>query len=289
MKTTRRSFIKSTILGTAVGALAIEMLSHDNPALDITPEHGEGYQEPPKAESHAAYLEKIRNFDSDYQEDIHLSQEEFSVLKSTTRRLEAVQSYVGHANFNLISLDETLAYANKVSSIDSFKPVELKLIESLFFADATQMGFFGEKVIDNLTAKISRKEVTKIARSGHFVFRGDAQRLYEKIGKDLGESVVLTSGIRSVVKQVHLFMSKAVTTEGNLSRASRSLAPPGHSFHGIGDFDVGKRGFGYMNFTDQFAKTDEYKRLIDLGYVNIRYSNTNPYGVRFEPWHIKVV
>ena len=66
-----------------------------------------------------------------------------------------------------------------------------------------------------------------------------------------------------------LFMNKAISTRGNLSRASRSLAPPGHSFHGAGDFDVGKLGLGYNNFTEKFADTDIYKKLTDLGYVNI--------------------
>ncbi|MGI9295075.1 MAG: M15 family metallopeptidase, partial [Pseudomonadales bacterium] len=98
----------------------------------------------------------------------------------------------------------------------------------------------------------------------------------------------LTSGIRGIVKQMQLFLAKAVVTNGNLSQASRSLAPPGYSYHGIGDFDLGKVGFGLRNFTESFATTDEYKRLIDLGYVSIRYTETNPFGVRHEPWHIKI-
>ena len=113
--------------------------------------------------------------------------------------------------------------------------------------------------------------------------------MYNKVKKDIGDSVILTSGIRGVVKQIHLFLAKAVKTGGNLSQASRSLAPPGHSYHGVGDFDVGKIGFGANNFTAAFSGTMEYKRLCELGYVAIRYTENNPYGVRFEPWHIKVV
>ena len=101
--------------------------------------------------------------------------------------------------------------------------------------------------------------------------------------------MVLTSGIRSVVKQVYLFMNKAAKVDGNLSLASFSLAPPGHSYHAVGDFDVGKKGFGHKNFSEAFAQTDEFKRLIDLGYLDIRYPQQNPFGVRYEPWHIKVV
>jgi LAS superfamily LD-carboxypeptidase LdcB len=46
---------------------------------------------------------------------------------------------------------------------------------------------------------------------------------------------------------------------------------------------------GHKNFTEAFAKTDEFKRLIDLGHVTIRYPRGNPYGVRYEPWHVGVV
>ena len=51
----------------------------------------------------------------------------------------------------------------------------------------------------------------------------------------------------------------------------------------------GKIGFGKRNFTADFSNTEEFKRLTDLGYVNIRYPENNPFGVRYEPWHIKVV
>ena len=124
---------------------------------------------------------------------------------------------------------------------------------------------------------------------GHYLFKGDALKKYDKIRRDIGDSIVLTSGIRSVVKQIHLFLNKVHEVEGNLSVASYSLAPPGHSYHAIGDFDVGKVGFGKRNFTADFSDTDEFKRLTDLGYIDIRYPQNNPFGVRYEPWHIKVV
>ena len=88
--------------------------------------------------------------------------------------------------------------------------------------------------------------------------------------------------------QLHLFLAKTFQSDGNLSRASRSLAPPGYSFHNAGDFDVGKNGLGEMNFTADFSHTDEFKRLINLGYVDIRYTDSNQLGVRYEPWHIKL-
>lgn len=144
-------------------------------------------------------------------------------------------------------------------------------------------------MITELTARIPNRDTIKLTGTGHYVFKGEPLKMYNKIRRDVGPSVVLTSGIRGVVKQIYLFLAKAIKTKGNLSQASRSLAPPGHSYHGVGDFDVGKVGLGASNFTSKFATTAEYKRLRELGYVLIRYTETNPYGVRFEPWHIKVV
>jgi len=94
--------------------------------------------------------------------------------------------------------------------------------------------------------------------------------------------------VRSVIKQFLLFLNKAYESEANLSLASRSLAPPGYSFHGIGDFSVGQFGLGADNFTERFTTTPVYKRLNEQGYVRIRYPLDNLLGVRFEPWHIKV-
>ena len=104
----------------------------------------------------------------------------------------------------------------------------------------------------------------------------------------MGDSLVLTSGVRGLAKQFHLFLEKASIADWNFSLASRSLAPPGYSFHGKNDFDIGKLGNGLANFTDAFSETIEFKKLIDLGYVDIRYKQRNQLGVRFEPWHIKI-
>ena len=182
-----------------------------------------------------------------------------------------------------------MASAIRYSSVGEFTQVEKDFLEELFFANARQYGFLGDKVITEISAPISERDRRKVGRTGHFLYRGKSEALYDKLQKDVGSKIVLTSGIRSVVKQSHLFLAKTIQSKGNLSKASRSLAPPGHSYHGIGDFDVGKVGFGRKNFTEAFASTDEYKRLVDLGYVDIRYPRDNMFGVRYEPWHIKVV
>jgi hypothetical protein len=223
------------------------------------------------------------------QEDIILRGEEYKLLKKTFYRFKRIQKTVGYGHFNVVSFDEALKLAHNHSSIGEFTKEELDLIEKLFYESASKYGFYGEKVLDNLTGNIAKNETKKIPYTGHYLFRGRAEVMYKEIQKDMGNKVILTSGVRNIVKQIYLFLNKAIKEKGNLSLASRSLAPPGYSFHSIGDFDVGKVGFGYRNFTAEFAKTDEYKKLMDLGYIKIRYPQGNPFGVRFEPWHIKVV
>lgn len=236
----------------------------------------------------ARYLEKMQNFEQSHQEDIFVEPGQQNLLVSSFQRLDRVQTLVGHGNFNVLGFDQMLEHARSHSAVGAFTKAELDFIEGIFFSDAELYGFFGEKVIDSMTAVVNERDRVKVNHTGHFLFRGESQRVYEKIRRDVGDSVVLTSGIRGIVKQTHLFLAKAIQSDGNLSLASRSLAPPGHSFHGIGDFDVGKVGLGANNFTALFADTDEYRSLVDLGYLEMRYPDQNLFGVRFEPWHIKV-
>lgn len=232
--------------------------------------------------------EKIDHYNKDFDDDIYLTKPRLELLKAVLGRLNKTQNFVGYGRFNIFSFDELLRAAALSPEVGAFTKEELAFIEEIFFTDAKTYGFYGEKVTNQLTTSIADQDTIKISGSGHYLYRGRPEELYKTIVRDVGNGIVLTSGIRSVVKQLHLFLAKAVQCDGNLSRASRSLAPPGHSFHGVSDFDVGKIGWGYRNFTDQFAETEVFKKLIDLGYVDIRYTRTNPYGVRFEPWHIKV-
>jgi len=218
-----------------------------------------------------------------------LNNEEFALLKSLHARLKRVRYICGYGHFNLVGIDEMNSIAKDYSKVGKFTKDELSLIERLFYEEASSYGFYGEKVLTNIADNINTKEIAKINHTGHYLFRGKPEQMYAQIRSELGESVILTSGVRSIIKQLYLFINKAVKTDGDLSLASHSLAPVGYSYHGIGDFDVGKVGFGNRNFTSEFSKTDEYKKLIDSGYVKIRYPEGNPYGVRFEPWHIKVV
>ncbi|PHR56152.1 MAG: peptidase M15 [Arcobacter sp.] len=210
------------------------------------------------------------------------------LLQAVSMKLKKTQRLVGYGNFNLLNFDDLLALAKNHSKIGRFNKAELDYIESIFYTQATEYGFYGKKVTYKLSDTITKSETVKIPRTGHYLYRGEPVDVYERLKKEIGPSIVLTSGVRSVVKQLDLFLYKANKLNGNYSKAAHSLAPPGYSFHGISDFDVGKVGFGYKNFTSSFAKTKEYADLQKLGYISIRYPKNNPFGVRFEPWHIKV-
>ena len=234
-------------------------------------------------------LQKVRRFNQTFSDDIYLTKEKQRVFQSTLQRILRVKKTIGYANFNLISFDDMILYAHRFPKIGRFTKPELALIDEIFFYDANKYGFFGNKVIKDLTSKINKKETIKIAGSGHYLFQGEALSKFNQLKNDVGPNLILTSGVRSVVKQLQLFLEKLDSSNANLSLASRSLAPPGHSYHGIGDFDVGKKGFGKFNFTSRFSDTNEYKKLIELKYVDLRYTKDNQVGVRYEPWHIKVV
>jgi len=210
------------------------------------------------------------------------------LLQSISIKLKETQRLVGYGNFNLLSYDDLLHTAKNHSKVGRFSKEELDYIESVFYTHATEYGFYGKKVTYKLSDKIAKKETVKIPHTGHYLYKGEPVDVYERLKREIGPSIILTSGVRSVVKQLDLFLYKAHKLNGNYSEAAHSLAPPGYSFHGVSDFDVGKQGLGYKNFTSSFAKTKEYSDLQKLGYISIRYPKNNPFGVRFEPWHIKV-
>ncbi len=235
------------------------------------------------------YLHKMRDFSKPHRNDVYLPRDQLPLLKSTVKRLRRLQRTVGHGNFHLLSFDGAIRYSSAYSRVGAFTRQELEFLERMFYEDCTSYGFFGQKPVTVLTDAVPKREVTKIRGSGNYLYRGEPARTYEKIHKELGRQVILTSGIRSVIKQFLLYLNKAYTNAGNLSLASRSLAPPGYSYHGVGDFDVGQVGFGIANFTERFATTPVYRHLMDLGYIQIRYERGNMLGVRFEPWHVKVI
>lgn len=231
---------------------------------------------------------KSTHFAQNFADDILFSGRKFELMQTLTTKFRAVQHLAGHGNFNIMGMDEFFRLAGIASGAGALTTEEKDFLEEVFFFDAKAYGFQGDKVFRRFTDRIDTSAVVKVPFTGHFLRKGQPFELYQKIRKDIGESITLTSGVRGLAKQFHLFFEQALEVKGNMSRASRSLAPPGYSFHGNGDFDVGKRGLGLKNFSPEITYTNEYRKMMELGYVQIRYTESNLLGVRYEPWHIKV-
>ncbi|MEA3384615.1 MAG: M15 family metallopeptidase [Campylobacterota bacterium] len=221
--------------------------------------------------------------------DIYLNNKDMKTLISLNSRLKKLKRFVGFGNFNTISLDSAFYYARNYSAIGVFTKSEKYLIEKLFYSNPKEFGFYGNKTVEKLTKKISSKDISKIPYSGHYIFKGKALNDYKRILKDVSDGLILTSGVRNVVKQLSLYVNKLVYLNGNISFTSSIIAPPAYTYHAVSDFDIGKKGWGRNNFTSHFARTDEFKKIRKLDYVGIRYTLNNRDGVRFEPWHVKVI
>lgn len=233
------------------------------------------------------YLQKIHNFNIPHEDDVLVDSNSYPAFESTVMRLRRLQKLVGHGNFNILNFTDALSLARNYSKVGEFTKQELKFMETIFYEDGRRYGFLGQKPLKEITDQIKKNKVIKIPYNGNYLYKERSIEIYKKIKKEVGNQVVLTSGVRGVVKQFMLFLNKTYANNGNLSLASRSLAPPGYSFHGNGDFDVGQVGYGALNFTEHFTETEVFKRLSDLGYLKLRYPPNNMLGVRYEPWHIK--
>jgi zinc D-Ala-D-Ala carboxypeptidase len=234
------------------------------------------------------YLYKIRNHDTPHPDDIILDVAGQELLGTVVEKLTRLSLIVGNGNFSTLGFDEALVIAGRQSSIGSFTNAELAFFEMIYNRDAVDYGFFGTKQAVALLHVITADQIIKVPETGNYLFKGESLEKYSRIRKDLGSDVILTSGIRGIVKQFHLFLGKAHRHGGNLSLASRSLAPPGYSYHATGDFDIGQKGLGEGNFSELFTTTPVYKRLAEQGFVDYRYWRDNLLGVRYEPWHIKL-
>ena len=221
--------------------------------------------------------------------DVYLSVDEFTTVSSLNSRLKRLKAFVGFANFNLISYNQALYYGRNYSKIGGFTQKEIGMMERLFDENPNDYGFYGERTCMNLDNRVSKKDVEKIPYTGHYLFKGKAEDDYKKIVSDVGDSIVLTSGVRNVVKQMSLYVNKIYNCGGNMTKATISIAPPAYSYHTISDFDVGRKGWGYKNFTADFALTNEFQKMTKLDYIGMRYTMNNRDGVRFEPWHVEVI
>lgn len=222
-------------------------------------------------------------------QDVNLHLNDLKVLYTLDNRLVRLRRFIGFANFNVIGLDQAFYYARNYPAIGNFTKEEILLIEKLFYSEPSKFGFYGDKTVQNISQTIQEKDIQKISQSGHYIFKGKPLDDYNRILKDVGDNLILTSGIRNVIKQLSLYISKVKSLNGNLSKASTVIAPPAYTYHAISDFDIGKKGWGGRNFTAEFAQTQEFKKMTKLEYVSIRYTINNKDGVRFEPWHVKVI
>lgn len=221
--------------------------------------------------------------------DVFIEEKFIQEFVTVRKKLKLIQRHVGYGNFNIISFDEMLKVARNHPNINAFTKKELIFLESIFYYDPSIHGFYGDKISHNITQTINKKEAIKIPYTGHYLFKGEAEKTYSRMCHDIGSSLILTSGIRSIVKQTKLFLDKVDSVDGNLTIASKSLAPPAYTYHSISDFDVGKKGFGHANFSSRFALTNEFTKMRKLKYIDMRYTINNKDGVRYEPWHVKVI
>lgn len=275
----RRRFLRSSLLIlTAAKPFSSRIFSDDSPARSMIGK-----------EEIRDYLLRMKNFDAHYPDDIVIEKEKAPLLSSCVAKLRQVERTVGHGHFNALGFSRALAVARNYSPLPPFTPGEISFLEEIFYTDAAVYGFLGRKTTVRLDHEIPAGEIQKIAGSGGYLYRGRAVETFEKARRELGDDLIMTSGVRGVVKQMLLFLGKAHSNSGNLSLASRQLAPPGYSYHGVGDLDVGKRGFGAENFTERFMLTDVFRKLFERGYLSLRYPQDNLLGVRYEPWHIKIV
>jgi len=228
-------------------------------------------------------------FRIDQQGNVVLSPNDYDLLCTLTQRLARLQVSAGHGNFALMDFDTALNHAHYTPHVGCFTSAEIDFMEKMFDQDARLYGFMGGKPVKRITDSVQQDGFVRVPGTGNYLFTGRSLETYHRMSGDVGNELILTSGIRGIPKQFYLFFRKTVITKGNLSLASQSLAPQGYSFHGIGDFDVGSVRLGSDNFTRQFTRTDVFKKLQDLEYVHLRYTERNQLGVRFEPWHIKVI
>lgn len=276
----RRDFLKALFgcaagLGIAPAAAASNLIAPSSVHPDNPDDHIRDY------------LQKMQHFNNAHKDDVWITGTLKDTFTSTVMRMGRLEEVAGHGNFQILSFDDGLKIAERYSEVGAFTRPELDFMETVFQMEADRYGFFGQKPLKHITDRINENDVYKVPDTGNYLYKGKPLEMYHTIRQKVGEDVVLTSGVRGIMKQFLLFLNKAYNSEGNLSLASRSLAPPGYSFHGNGDFDVGQAGFGAANFTARFTSTEVYRRLSDLGYLKLRYPQNNMLGVRYEPWHIQ--
>jgi hypothetical protein len=221
-------------------------------------------------------------------DDVFLTANQRAVIPATIARLGRIQRHFGHGYFNILGFNQLLKSAAATIGIGRFTVEEMGLLQWLFYQDAATYGFMGERVVNDLLADMRPSLLHYDTQSGQYLYKRRSKPLFDRMRADIGSDLILTSGVRVIPKQSALFLAKLIACDGNVSMASRSLAPPGYSFHFSGDFDVGSAQLAGENFSRAFSRSEVYRMMQRLPYVTLRYPDQNQAGVRFEPWHVKV-
>mgnify|MGYP001173476035 FL=1 len=92
------------------------------------------------------YFEKMQNSEKSHPEDVFLPPADLALLVGTFKRIDRVQSLVGHGNFNVLSFDEMLKFSKRYSRVGAFEQDEVRFIESMFHESAQRYGFSGTRL-----------------------------------------------------------------------------------------------------------------------------------------------
>ena len=206
-------------------------------------------------------------------------------LRVMGARLTRIEAKIGHGNFNLSSFDD-VRKAARSPGIGALTVHEEAEFEALFALDARRIGFLGPRVTHSLSAALPIAGLLAVAGTGQHVFP-EALAVYERARRAVGTQLIVTSGARGVPKQMLVFINSTLRS-GVIARTVHSVAPPGYSYHAVGDIDVGDRHLGGVNFTAAFANSATYKKIAALDFIHFRYPIHNTFGVQFEPWHLQI-
>lgn len=156
-----------------------------------------------------------------------------------------------------------------------------------------EWGLTREYIPNNLMTPDVKFDFDEILEKRYMVQEA-AQALEELFweAQNAGIELVAVSGYRSFARQTELY-NESLRTQG-LEHTQEYLAQPGHSEHQTGlAMDVSCASM-FMNLTEEFANTTEYKWLAEnaesFGFI-IRYPKGKEHitGYAYEPWHIRYV
>ncbi len=118
------------------------------------------------------------------------------------------------------------------------------------------------------------------------------QSMMAAMRRDLGTSLLVESGYRSLAYQLHLFCLYLPKHGYSIRETNRFVALPGCSEHGAPsrqaiDF-INEQGINGEDRPEEFEALPEYdwlqRHARDYGFV-LSYPRDDPSGTSFEPWH----